>query len=75
MNVTFEEIKKIKAGCFKPFVCEDAYKMQSGSTMVSRVKRLGMPEGVVDYEVQSFFDNNVLLVHALKEGEEKVLNR
>lgn len=75
MNVTSEEIRKIKAGQFKPFVCDDAYKMQSAATIVSQVKRLGMPDGVVDYEVQKFYDDCVVLVHALKEGDEKVLNK
>lgn len=75
MNITTEDIKAIKAGQIKPFLCEDALKMQSAATLISTTKRNGMPEGVVDYEYQKFFDSNIMLVHAMKEGEAKVLNR
>lgn len=75
MNVTMEDIKSMRPGTIVPFLCEDARKMQSAATMVSQVKRLGMPEGVVDYEVQKFFKDNILLIHAMKEGDVPVLNR
>lgn len=76
MNVTTEDIKKIKAGTIQPFLCEDAKKMQSAATLICQLKRCGMPDGVVDYEYQKFFDNdNILLIHAMKEGDEKVLNK
>jgi hypothetical protein len=75
MNVTTEAIRNIKAGQIKPFVCEDGKKLQSAATLISATKRLGMPEGVVDYAFQKFFEENVILVHALGEGEEKVLNK
>lgn len=75
MNVTTEDIMNIRPGAIRPFVCEDARKMQSAATLVGQVKRLGMPEGVVDYEIQRFYDDNIMLIHALKEGDEKVLNR
>jgi hypothetical protein len=75
MNVTTEDIKAIKAGQFKPFLCEDARKMQSAATLIGQVKRLAMPEGVVEYEFQRFFDENIILIHALGEGDMKVFNR
>lgn len=75
MNVKKEDIVAIKPGQIVPFICEDAMKMQSAASMVSQIKRLGLPEGVVDYEVQKFFDNNVILIHALGEGEARVLNK
>lgn len=75
MNVTTEDIRSIKPGQIRPFICEDAKKMQSAATMVSQMKRSGMPEGVTDYEFQKFFDENIILIHALKEGDENVLNR
>lgn len=74
MNVTKEEIRNIKPGAFEPFVCEDAAKMHSAVSLLSQMKRMGMPEGVADYESQKFFDKNILLIHALREGDEKVLN-
>ena len=75
MCVTTADIKKIKAGSFYPFKCANSAKMQSVASMLSQIKRLEMPEGVVDYEYQKFFDENIIIVHAMKEGEEKVLNR
>jgi len=75
MNVTKEDIMQMKPGQFRPFLCEDAYKMQTAATIVSQVKRLGMPAGVVDYETQKFFDENVILIHAMGENDIKVLNR
>lgn len=76
MNVTTEEIRGIKPGTLKPFICDDAAKMQSAATILSQMKRLGMPEGVVDYEYQKFFDEgNIIVIHAMKEGDEKVLNK
>ena len=79
MKVTVEEIRKIKPGCFKPIPCEDGNAMYSGAATLSRMQRTDMPEGVVGYEHQKFFKEaigvDVILIHALKEGEEKVLNR
>lgn len=75
MNVKTEDIVAIKPGQIIPFICEDAKKLQSASTLVSQVKRLSLPDGVVDYEVQKFFDSNIILIHAIGENDTKVLNR
>lgn len=75
MNVCKEDIMTMKPGQIKPFVCEDAAQMQVAATMLSQTKRLGMPKGVVDFECQKFFDENIILIHALGEDEEKVLNK
>lgn len=75
MNVTIEDIRKMKPRQFKPFLCEDAFKMQSAAAIVQKVKRLGMPEGVVDFEVQKFFDENIILIHAMSATCTKVLNK
>lgn len=75
MNVTTEDILSIKPGQIRPFVCDDAKKMQSAATLVSQVKRLNMPEGVVDYEVQKFFDEKIILIHAMGENCSRVLNK
>jgi len=74
MNVTKEEIRNIKPGSFEPFQCEDAAKMHSAVSLLSQMKRTGMPDGVSDYESQKFFGKNILLIHALRDGDEKVLN-
>jgi len=75
MNVTTEEIRAIKPGAIKPFLCEDAKALYSGCSLVSILKRKEMPEGVVDYETQKFFDENILLVRAMREGDVPVLNK
>lgn len=75
MSVSTEEIRAIKPGTIKPFLCEDANALYSGCSLVSILKRKGMPDGVVDYETQKFFDENILLVRAMKEGDVPVLNR
>lgn len=74
MNVTKEDIKNIKPGAIEPFLCEDADKMHSGVSQISQIKRSKMPDGVVDYESQKFFGKNILLIHAMREGDKKVLN-
>jgi len=75
MNVVTEDLRKMKPGQIKPFLCEDAFHLDTASTLVSRIKRLGMPEGVVDFEVQKFFDDNIILIHAMGETCTKVLNK
>ena len=73
MNVTTEDIRKIKPGYIEPFVCDGA-KMYTVATLILQLKRRGMPEGVVDYEHQKFFDKGVILIHPLREGDSRVLN-
>ena len=75
MNATTEDIRGIKPGGIKAFLCEDAKKMQSVATLVWGLKRMGMPEGVVDYEMQRDFEQNIILIHAMRRGDAKVLNR
>ncbi len=79
MNVTTEEIRKIKPGSIAHFFCEDASKMRSACSLVSIIKQTGMPENVVDYETKKLFrkDNNiadVVIIRPLREGDTKVLN-
>ena len=74
MSVTTEEIRKIKPGVIEPFLCDGA-KMYSIATMLVQIKHRGLPDGVVDYEHQKFFDKGIILIHPLKEGDEFVLNR
>lgn len=74
MSVTTEEIKSIKPFCIEPFHCE-ASKMYSVATMISAIKRMGMPEGVLDYEHKKFFDKNIIVIHAVGDGDSYVLNK
>ncbi len=73
MSVTTEEIKNIKPGTIEPFSCESG-KMYSIATMITQIKRRGMPDGVVDYEHQKFFDKGIILIRPLREGDTKILN-
>lgn len=75
MQVGTDDIRAIKPGTIKPFPCESALAMSSVCTLVTRLKRIGMPDGVVDYETQKFYDTNILLVRAMREGDTYVLNR
>lgn len=75
MNVTTDNIRRIKAGEVQPFHCANARAMHTACALISRIKRLGMPEGVVNYETQKCYDSNIILVHAMKEGEKPILNK
>lgn len=74
MTVTTEEIKAIKPGATEAFNC-DADKMYGVATTLSVIKRRGKPEGVADYEHKKFFDKNIIVIRAMREGDEPVLNR
>lgn len=74
MNVSTDAIRAIKPGAIEPFSC-DAGKMFSIASTLSAIKRKGLPEGVVDYEHQKFFDRNIIIIHALKENDSYVLNQ
>jgi hypothetical protein len=74
-NVSTEEIKSIKPGATEAFHC-DATKMRSLATALSDMKRYRkMPEGIVAYEHITFPEKNIVVVRAMREGEEKVFNR
>lgn len=79
MNVTTEQIRNIEAGQTKAFVCEDALAMYSACTLVTRLKRIGMPDGVVNYETQKVFSDNknesILIIRAMGESDEPMLNK
>lgn len=77
MNVTKEKIMEIKPGRTEIFVCEDDGKMQSAISMLSRAKRSKLPDGIVDYECRTAIQDGVcvMIIRALRESDEKVLNR
>lgn len=75
MNVSTEDIRNIRPGAIQPFIGLSALEMNSACTKVTRLKRVGTPEGVVDYETQKFYDLHLLLVRAMRDGDTKVLNR
>ena len=74
MTVTTEEIKSIKPGATEAFNCSKG-KMYAVATALSTIKRRGMPEGVADYEHKKLFDKDIIIIRAMREGDEPVLNR
>ena len=74
MTVTTEEIKNIKPGSTEAFNC-DSGKMYAVATALSTLKRRGLPDGVVDYEHKKLFDKSIIIIRAMREGDEPVLNR
>lgn len=74
MKVGIEDIKSIKPGAIEAFNC-DSSKMYYVATALSTMKRKGLPDGIVDYEHKKFFDKNIIVVRALRDGDEPVLNR
>lgn len=74
MTVTTEEIKSIRPGATEAFNC-DAGKMYAVATALSTIKRRGLPDGVADYEHKKLFDKNIIIIRAMREGDEQILNR
>ena len=75
MKVSTDDIRAIKPGTIKPFLCENGLELGTAASLVTRLKRVGLPEGVVNYETQKFYDLNIILIRAMKEGDTQVLNR
>jgi hypothetical protein len=73
MTVSTEDIKSIKPGSTEAFNCDSA-KMYSVAAQLSTIKRKELPEGVVDYEHKKFFEKNIIIIRAMREGDERVLN-
>ena len=74
MSVSVEDIRNIKPGSTEAFNCESG-KMYYVATALSTLKRRGMPDGVVDYEHKKLFDKNIVIIRAMREGDEPILNR
>lgn len=76
MNVSVEDIRNIPAGALRLFPVDDGKKIRSARSLVSIVKNeMGMPEGVVDYELRKYNLEIGLVVgiRALREGDVKIL--
>lgn len=75
VKLSTENIRAIRPGAIEPFLCESGREMEVATVLVTRLKRVGLPDGVVDYETQKFYEKNIFLIHAMKEGDQKVLNK
>jgi hypothetical protein len=74
MTVSADEIRSIRPGSTEAFPC-DVDKMYSVATQLSTIKRRGLPEGVVDYEHKKIYDRNIIIIRAMREGDEPILNK
>ena len=73
MKVTTEQILKIRPGKTVAFQCESARAMHTVCSLVTRIKRIGMPSGVINYETKKDYNTNILRVHAMKHSEDYTL--
>lgn len=74
MNVSTKEIKAIKPGATEAFHC-DVSKMKSLATVLSDMKTFKKtPEGVVGYEHKKFPEKNLVIIRAMRENDEPMLN-
>ena len=73
MTVSTAEIRGIKPGATEAFIC-DSDKMFSVASTISTIKRKGCPDGVADYEHKKFFDKNIIIIRAMRENDEPILN-
>lgn len=75
MNVTTAEIKAIKPGATEAFHC-DASKMPSLATILSDMKKYKkMPEDIVAYEHKKFPEKDIVIIRAMRMGDEPMLNQ
>lgn len=75
MNVSTAEIKAIKPGTTEAFHC-DATKMPSLATILSDMKKYRkMPDEVVAYEHKKFPEKNIVIIRAMRENDEPMLNQ
>lgn len=73
MTVGIEDIKNIRPGATEAFHC-DGDKMYAVATALSTIKRKGMPDGVTAYEHKKFFDKNIIVIRAMRDGDTPMLN-
>jgi len=75
MNVTTDEIKAIKPGATEAFNC-DVSKMKSLATVLSTLNTFGSrPDEIVFYEHKKFPAKNIVIIRAMREGDEPILNK
>lgn len=63
MNVTVKDIKSIKPGQSKPFVCESKRACDNASVLISYVQR-DPPEGVTRYSREIDYEQKIITITA-----------
>lgn len=64
MNVTVKDIKSIKPGQTKPFLCESERACTNASTLVSIVQRTDKPDGISRYSRKIDYDQKIINITA-----------
>ncbi len=67
MNVKVSDIKAIKPGQTKPFLCDSGRACRNASVLVSIVQRTDKPEGISRYSRTIDFDQNIINITAHAE--------
>lgn len=64
MKVTVKDIKAIKPGQTKPFLCDSEKACKNAGTLVSIVQRTDKPEGVSHYTRKIDYDQKIINITA-----------
>ena len=75
MNPTVKDIIVIKPGKSKAFICDSPKGCNSARVQVQHVKRMYMPEGVVNYSVHTQWEDNIVVITAIAKQDDMKKNR
>ena len=74
MNPTVKDIIGIKPGKLRAFICDSPKGCNSARVQVQHVKRMYMPEGVVNYSVHTQWEDNIVVITAIAKQDEMKKN-
>ena len=75
MNPTVKDIIGIKPGKLRAFICDSPKGCNSARVQVQHVKRMYMPEGVVNYSVHTQWEDNIVVITAIAKQDDMKKNR
>ena len=75
MNPTVKDIIGIKPGKLRAFICDSPKACNSARVQVQHVKRMYMPEGVVNYSVHTQWEDNIVVITAIAKQDDMKKNR
>lgn len=64
MNVTVKDIKAIRPGETKPFLCESEKACKNAGILVSYVQRIDRPDGISHYTRKIDYDQKIINITA-----------
>ena len=74
MNPTVKDIIGIKPGKLRAFICDSPKGCNSARVQVQHVKRMYMPEGVVNYSVHTQWEDNIVVITAIAKQDDMKKN-